>query len=449
MSKSINQSTIVSLISPNPTPFRYLTFPVIDLDKSNAFGVSNPIGKATSKPTTTPKLTPSQETGPQRPTPPQYHQINTLGTKPTARLNKERILTRAAGKPKSQTWSDWMTEQHFQDGLQRKSWIKDQSVVEPGRLPAPPLFGPSRELQLRVGSSMPTIYAQHLTPTDIRKLQDENQALRNQVLERIFKCPICNVEFEAYEQDKKLVHVKEHQQQLQEVGKCPSCGDPQWAFMTNDEKRTHFAMHQCQNEGAKIKQFYEDQHCPVCDRDLSNLTLEQVIRHCLEHAPGQVQYCDRCGLNEKDCNTEELRHHHYNCRLAKDRLPYETPPKFCNNCGTDITVTTPDQNAKHRQQCHAGPKGRFCTKCGLNMTAHHWNRAAIDKHNSHCQPPRGFKKKFCQKCRIELGSLDDMGVLTISRPVGELSLLFRPNKLAYLVSFGLKFGKGLEDYNMS
>jgi hypothetical protein len=170
-------------------------FLVIDLEKSNGFGVSNPIGEAASKPTTTPRLAPSQEAGPQQTTPPQHHQRNTLGTKPTPRLNKERVVARTAGKPKSQTWSNWMTEQYFQDGLQRKSQIKDQSVVEPGKLPTPPLFGLSRELQLRVGSSMPTIYAQRLTPTDIRKLQDENQALRNQVMELIFKCPICNVEF--------------------------------------------------------------------------------------------------------------------------------------------------------------------------------------------------------------------------------------------------------------
>lgn len=276
-------------------------------------------------------------------------------------------------------------------------------------MPAPPLFGPSRELQLRVGSSMPTIYAHRLTPTDIKQLQDENQKLRNQVLDRMNACPICSEVFEAYETDNIRDHVKQHQKQLEEGGQCPSCGDPQWVFMTNDEKRSHFAIHQYHNESATIKQFYKDQHCPVCDRDLSKLTPEKVIHHCLEHAPGQVQYCDRCGLGEKDCNTEELQHHRNKCRLAKDRYPFEPEPVFCNNCGLDVTRATPDDNIKHQKNCRKGPKGRFCVQCGLNMSMHHWNQEAIDKHNSHCMPPSGLKKKFCEKCRAEMASLDAIG----------------------------------------
>ena len=342
-------------------------------------------------------------------TTPQTVKRNPFGPATNVRMNKEKFVAAAAGKPKSQTWSDWMTEQHFQDGLQRKSWIRDQSVVEPGRMPAPPLFGPSRELQLRVGSSMPTIYVQRLTPTDIKQLQDENQKLRNKVLDRMDACPICSETFEAYETDKIRDHVKQHQKQLEEAGQCPSCGDPQWAFMTNYEKRTHFATHQYHNESATIKQFYKDQHCPVCDRDLSRLTPEQVINHCLEHAPGQVQYCNRCGLDEKDCNAEELDHHRHKCRLAKDRYPFEPEPVFCKNCGLDVTHATPDDNIKHQKNCREEPMGRFCMKCGLNMSMHHWNQEAIDRHSSHCMPPSGLKKKFCEKCRTEMASLDTIG----------------------------------------
>jgi hypothetical protein len=46
----------------------------------------------------------------------------------------------------------------------------------------------------------------------------------------------------------------------------------------------------------------------------------------------------------------------------------------------------------------------------LNMTAHHRNRAEIDKHDQHCMPPSGFRKKFCEKCRTDLLSLDDLGI---------------------------------------
>lgn len=123
----------------------------------------------------------------------------------STRYNRERIIANAAGKPKAQKWADWLTEQSYQDKLQRNSWIKDQGVVEPGKMPAAPVFGPTSELMLRVGSSMPTIYAQRLTPTDIKYLQDENQKLRNQVLDRMWACQICDMGFETYGQDKQCI----------------------------------------------------------------------------------------------------------------------------------------------------------------------------------------------------------------------------------------------------
>ena len=135
--------------------------------------IAVPASQSTKQPSSAITLQPNTTIRPELT--PQTVIKNPFSPTTNARMNKERIVAAAAGKPKSQTWSDWMTEQHFQDGLQRKSWIRDQSVIEPGRMPAPPLFGPSRELQLRVGSSMPTIYAQRLTPTDIKQLQDENQ----------------------------------------------------------------------------------------------------------------------------------------------------------------------------------------------------------------------------------------------------------------------------------
>ena len=385
----------------------HLMLLVVVLDPS-PWGLSPPITAPTQLPKTPSQVMPIENIIPSSP--------DTTGVRRTPsvvrespRPNQERIIRFPAGRAKSQKWSDWMTEQHFQDGLQRRSWIRDQSVVEPGRLPAPPLYGASRELQLRVGSSMPTIYAQRLTPTDIKQLQDENQKLRNQVLDRMFACPICDEEFETYDQDKIRAHCRLHQQQLEEVGQCPSCGDPQWVFMTNLEQRSHFATHQDQNESAKIKNFYRNQHCPVCDMDLSRTKPEQVIRHCLEHSPGQIQFCDRCGLNEKDCNVEELNNHHHKCRLADDRQGGDPEPVFCSNCGLNITCATLERNQAHLKQCREGSPGKFCTKCGLNETGPHWEGLAVPKHDSHCKPPSGFTKKFCEKCGIEVGSLDATG----------------------------------------
>jgi len=323
------------------------------------------------------------------------------------RMNRERIIAFPAGKHTPQNWATWSTEQRFLDKQQRMSWIKDQSVIEPGRMPCPPLYGATRELQLKAGDAMPTIFAQRLTPTDISQLHAENQKLRNQVLDRILACPICDEEFETYEKDQIRDHIRLHQQLLEESGQCPSCGDPQWAFMTNDEKRAHFSTHQSQHEGSKIKKFYADQRCPVCDMDLSKMRPEHVIRHCLDHAPGQVRFCDRCGLDELDCDAMELDHHHISCRLAEARKPGDPVPKFCANCGLSGTHLTPDQNVKHLVECRSDTAGKFCTKCALDQSS--LTAAAIAKHQSHCVSPCGFAKRFCEKCCTEVASLDAHG----------------------------------------
>ena len=331
------------------------------------------------------------------------------------RSNRERIIQFPAGKRKSPKWPDWMTEQHFQDGLQRRSWIRDQSVVEPGKVPGPLLYGATRELQMRVGSSMPTVYARRLTPTDIGQLQDENQKLRNQVLDRIFACPICDEEFKTDDKEKVRTHVREHQQQLEEVGQCPSCGDSSWAFMTNDEKRMHFAAHQHHHKSMKIQKFYNDQRCPVCDREFSKLKPELVVRHCLEHAPGQLQFCDRCGLHETDCNIEELNHHHLKCRLAEEKQLGDPEPEFCKFSGLNITALTSTEKLDRVKAFLEGSSGKFCPRCGLDETGSHWSRAAIAEHDSHCVAPSGFAKKFCEKCGIKVASLDGLRIANHQR----------------------------------
>lgn len=180
--------------------------------------------------------------------------------------------------------------------------------------------------------------------------------------------------------------------------------------MSNVGKKFHFAMHQLKQEDAKVKQLYQDQHCPVCEMDFSTKKLDEIIHHCLKHTPGQVQYCDRCGLNLKDCNQDELSHHHHSCRLAKDRPDGDPEPVICKTCGLHLTTLTSAERLKQQKDCHQKNKGTFCAKCGLDMSAPNWNRAAIAKHDSHCMPPSGFRKNFCQKCRTELATLDDIGV---------------------------------------
>lgn len=121
-----------------------------------------------------------------------------LGQISQPQLNRDRFIRNVACAPKAQQFDPWMAEQRRQDRLQRQSYIKNQSVlVEPGRVPEAPIYGPSRELALVVGSSLPTIYAQRITVSDVGQVLDENEFLRGKVLERQVKCEICTESFEV------------------------------------------------------------------------------------------------------------------------------------------------------------------------------------------------------------------------------------------------------------
>jgi hypothetical protein len=333
------------------------------------------------------------------------HPVNAL------RINKERIVSPAARKTKTKSWSSWVAEERYQDGLQRESYVKDQTVILPGKLPAPPLYGPSREIQLKVGNSMPTIYSQRLTPTDIQKLVDENQSLRNKLLDRMTLCQICDAEFREFDKEQIRDHIQQHVDQLKEVGRCPCCSDSQWAFMTADEKKSHLLIHQNQNETDKMKDFFNDQFCFACDKDLSRLMPEDIMHHCYSHSSDSIKFCDRCGLDKSQCNELEIINHQEVCVRRPARYDGEKDDEYCGFCGLDTTNETADQRARHRTACPSkADSGYYCTRCSLSFSNDQiWTPTAIATHNDHCKPPRGYKRKFCVKCQQEFSKLDDNG----------------------------------------
>ncbi|TAQ87452.1 hypothetical protein B7494_g4231 [Chlorociboria aeruginascens] len=205
------------------------------------------------------------------------------------RFNKERYTAPAVEKQKIEIWSTWQTEQHRQDGLHHRSYIKDQSVIEPGQNPAAPLYGSSVELELSVSSSFPTVYSQRLTPTDIRELAEENRTLRNAVLDRTKICPICSKKTSGFDRKEIELHYKEHLQQIQECAKCPICETEQWGFMILKEKKDHLLDHQDRREIDRIRTFWKHLQCPVCDHELRHLDPRDILNHIADHNPGKLQ----------------------------------------------------------------------------------------------------------------------------------------------------------------
>jgi hypothetical protein len=294
-----------------------------------------------------------------------------LGQISQPQLNSHRFIRNVAGAPKAQQFDPWMAEQRREDRLQRQSYIKNQSVlVESGRVPEAPIYGPNRELTLAVGSSLPTIYAQRITASDVGQVLDENEFLRGKVLERQVKCEICTEFFERFKEDEIREHYKVHADHLRVAGLCPLCEEKDWFFWTLDQKKNHIMMHQEQQETQTIRDFWQGLQCPVCDGDLHDLPTDQILSHMAEHAPGVLQFCDLCGLHIKDCSATELAHHKKVCvdiSQTEPRNPGDLEREFCEHCGKDRTFESDDKRIEHSKYCRPGLLGAFCKQCSFRL----------------------------------------------------------------------------------
>ncbi|KAG4028190.1 hypothetical protein MFRU_023g00270 [Monilinia fructicola] len=324
------------------------------------------------------------------------------------RINKTRLILPVAEKPITPKWETWMTDQHRQDALQRRSYIQDQSVIEPGLDPSAPTYGPSKELSLGVSLSTPTVYMQRLTTTDIMQLAEENQKLRNGLLERTHNCPICSVSMSGYEHAEIQRHFGQHLVQLQKEGQCPLCERESWSIMTMEQKKEHLETHQVEADTEMIRNFWNGIECPVCDYKLSGFTAEQVLRHMADHLPGIIEFCDKCGLRTAICNHAELVHHRYTCLDKPDRGPLDQEPSFCGDCGQNRTAEDEEERGLHVIDCTARNQRtqdkKFCTKCGIDKSA--WSENEITTHDDHCTTPQGLPKEFCLRCGTKLLGLN-------------------------------------------
>ncbi|KAJ8070160.1 hypothetical protein OCU04_000553 [Sclerotinia nivalis] len=320
------------------------------------------------------------------------------------RINKTRLILAAAEKTITPKWETWMTDQHRKDALQRRSYIQDQSVIEPGFDPSAPTYGPSKELSLGVSIQTPSVYTQRLTPTDILQLAEENQKLRNGLLERTYNCYVCSVTLAGYEHAEIQRHYAQHLIQLQKEGQCPLCERESWSIMTMEQKKEHLETHQVEADTEMIRNFWNGIECPVCDAKLSGFTAEQVLRHMADHLPGIVEFCDKCGLRTAICNHAELVHHRYTCLDKPDRGPLDLAPSFCGDCGQNRTAEDDAQRGSHVINCTAKNRRvqdkKFCTKCGIDKSA--WTPDEIKNHDDHCTSPQGLPKEYCLRCGTKL-----------------------------------------------
>ncbi|KAK0104302.1 hypothetical protein ONS96_005391 [Cadophora gregata f. sp. sojae] len=292
----------------------------------------------------------------------------------------------------------WMLDHTAKNQLQQKSWTQDQSVIEPGFAPAAPLYGDNLEQAISVGSSMPTVFVQHLTPTDIMQLRKENRKLLNHVLEREIGCPICSETFKGYDNDAKMAHYKGHLDLLNSVGQCPMC-EENWALFTTAQKKQHLHSDFSRRESDDIKHFWDDTRCPICNLDLRGSSTEEVTTHIASHVPGALKFCDRCGLDLLACTPVEKAHHGRMCTHKTPVRENGAPdPVICQSCGRERTAAS--EKRKEHRACY---DGYYCIRCGLNLALLPFRDQQA--HLKRCRVPNGGSGKYCKGCGKRLASL--------------------------------------------
>lgn len=295
-----------------------------------------------------------------------------------------------------------MSEQTARNALHQRSWTQDLSVIEPGYKPAAPFFGDVLELPLTVGSNLPTVYAHHLTPTDIAKLLQEKRKAVNHALERQIACPICPEAFAAYDVEAKKKHYESHVEQLNAGKLCPMCGI-NWGFYTFEQRKNHIVGCQITTNKQDVEHFWAATKCPICDTEFKFMKPEAVIAHMTGHIPGALKYCDRCGIDLLSCTARE-RSYHDNMCVHTDDHPLAVDIK-CDHCGQE---KKPGEGRAH-DTC-GDNVNKHCIRCGFSLS----ELSARDQegHRRRCRVLCGPTGTYCRRCGTNLSILDALGIAT-------------------------------------
>lgn len=299
-----------------------------------------------------------------------------------------------------------MTEETYKTDLKNKSFTQDLSVIQPGRAPAIPIYGPVSQRVLSQGTNLPEIFYNAVTPTDNSLILAENRSLRNMVLQRRHKCDWCEFTFADHDEAGKRAHFLTHKKQLASGGDaCDMCGDTGYRFMSSSEKRAHHIACGKRRETEVIANFWKTCKCPICDEDLSRMDPKIVLQHVASHTPEVIKYCDRCGRDKDSLSVAEKLHHDRICVLnpeAKGRQEY------CDRCAQDLTDITPRNRQRHDRICGLKPARNFCTICSLDFASLSIHEARA--HRANCKAPAAPPNSFCNRCAKDRLAMDDAQV---------------------------------------
>ncbi|KAL5353137.1 hypothetical protein ACLOAV_001168, partial [Pseudogymnoascus australis] len=242
-----------------------------------------------------------------------------------------------------------------QDDLRVAAYHKAQSVHEPhAAKPEPPRYGKSVENQLVTGPTMPGVFTNSSTLSEIRQLQARNGELERLLLGRGTYCGMCdkNISFTTNEQQD--AHFAGH---VDGLHSCGFCGISFNAF-TQSERKAHLASHA---DTRFTKQASNTSRQPANTAGPSRLTPinsspRQVTQTTVVEGD-TILYCQNCSVDLAHFTTPAQLIQHARSCSGRSRPPSE--PAYCKFCGIEIVrLGSADDITNHRNLCKSSAAGQ-------------------------------------------------------------------------------------------
>ncbi|AEO59805.1 hypothetical protein MYCTH_2308347 [Thermothelomyces thermophilus ATCC 42464] len=249
-----------------------------------------------------------------------------------------------------------------------------------------PINAPPVDRLLDLGhNSVPVVSLSVLTPTEVRRLQQDYHKMRNLALSRIERCPYpgCDAAYPANQQSAMEQHLKEKHV----AEKCNFCDEPLFAHWPPQQKYKHIAQRHSDILRSILSQ-EQDAVVQVPDTGRTDRARE-----------GRWNFCSRCGRDHTVLDAPADRQHHDNVCYpgVQDQ---EQDWAACGVCGDRITL--PDASLQgHDEHREAAPGEKpFCEKCAIPLGL--FSRAYATRHGNFCKGHGRDNAQFCPWCSIQL-----------------------------------------------
>lgn len=309
--------------------------------------------------------------------------------------------------------AEFRTGSGTHESMRKQAWWTPPSIFANPLKPIMPLHAAPLETVIKTGPSVPSVSLGLRTSTEMARLEREVHMLRGHLLDRNRECPYhdCHRFFHYLDTE----GFEKHLTQEHAIVRCTLC----LAFSTTEKHlgtlyldRKHILEHIAGEHSEHLAEFVSvptSHHAVPSQQPTSTGVTDR------RRIPANVRarlgrpFCDRCGRDNNKCSEgEDILNHMYRCTLPDWSFASESPPAYCESCGTKTGSSWPERSCPDRNCASNDPnladEERFCHKCGLHWSDNH-SEAYKATHGAGCKLMGGPNDSFCMDCGISLRGL--------------------------------------------